>query len=163
MTSIENFYAGCAVSAPTGQKECIEQGCRQMRDANFGKFTSILFVLVMWLPITSVAAERGELTDKYIFELMDMDRNQEIDRAEFITQKMLVFFVRDINRDLELSASEMPVISSDVFKSIDADGDGSVSAFEFNQAKVGVFENLDENADGIITFEELIEFRKKTK
>ena len=134
-----------------------------MPEVAFRKFLSIIFALVMWLPITSVAAESGAPTDKYIFQLMDMDGNQVIDRAEFITQKMMVFYVRDINRDLKLSASELPVFASDVFKSADADGDGSVSAFEFNQAEVGMFENLDENADALITFNEFIEFRKKTR
>ncbi len=134
-----------------------------MPEVAFRKFISIIFALVMWLPITSVAAESGAPTDKYIFQLMDMDGNQVIDRAEFITQKMMVFYVRDVNRDLKLSASELPVFASDVFKSADADGDGSVSAFEFNQAKVGMFENLDENADALITFNEFIEFRKKTR
>ena len=92
-----------------------------------------------------------------------MDGNQKIDRSKFATQKMMVFFLRDINRDLKLSTVELPVVSAGVFKNLDADGDGSVSAIEFNQAKVGMFENLDENADGIITFPELVEFRKKTK
>lgn len=134
-----------------------------MPEVAFRKFLSIIFALVMWLPITSVAAESGAPTDKYIFQLMDMDGNQVIDRAEFITQKMMVFYVRDINRDLKLSASELPVFATDVFKSADADGDGSISAFEFNQAEVGMFENLDENADALITFDEFIEFRKKTR
>lgn len=134
-----------------------------MPEVAFRKFLSIIFALVMWIPITSVAAESGAPTDKYIFQLMDMDGNQVIDRAEFITQKMMVFYVRDINRDLKLSASELPVFATDVFKSADADGDGSVSAFEFNQAEVGMFENLDENADALITFSEFIEFRKKTR
>lgn len=134
-----------------------------MPEVAFRKFLSIIFALVMWVPITSVAAESGAPTDKYIFQLMDMDGNQVIDRAEFITQKMMVFYVRDINRDLKLSASELPVFATDVFKSADADGDGSVSAFEFNQAEVGMFENLDENADALITFDEFIEFRKKTR
>jgi Ca2+-binding EF-hand superfamily protein len=134
-----------------------------MPEVAFRKFPSIIFALVMWLPIASVAAESGAPTDKYIFQLMDMDGNQVIDRTEFITQKMMVFYVRDINRDLKLSASELPVFATDVFKSADADGDGSVSAFEFNQAEVGMFENLDENADALITFNEFIEFRKKTR
>lgn len=133
-----------------------------MPEVAFKKFLSIIFLLAVFIPITSIAAERGEPSDDYIFQLMDMDGNQEIDRGEFLTQKMMVFFIRDINRDLKLSMSELPVVADSVFKNIDADSDGSVSAIEFNQAKVGMFENLDGNADGIISFPELVEFRKKT-
>lgn len=134
-----------------------------MPEVAFKTFVSIIFSLAVWLPAASIAAETGEPTDEYIFQLMDMDGNQEIDRSEFATQKMMVFFIRDINRDLKLTTTELPVVAASVFKSLDVDGDGSVSAIEFNQAKVGMFENLDGNADGIITFTELVEFRKKTK
>ena len=126
------------------------------------KVISIIFVLVVFIPIASIAAEKGEPTDEYIFQLMDLDGDQKIDRSEFATQKMMVFFVRDINRDLKLTATELPVVADSIFKNIDADSDGTVSALEFNQAKVGMFENLDGNADGIINFTELVEFRKKT-
>lgn len=134
-----------------------------MPEAAFNKFLSIIFVVVMLLPVASMAAETGGATDNYIFKLMDMDGNQEIDRSEFATQKMMVFYVRDINRDLKLSASELPALADSLFKKFDTDGDGSVAAIEFNQAKVGMFENLDGNADGIITFVEFEDFNNKTK
>ncbi len=133
-----------------------------MPEAVYKKILSIIFVSAILLPVAAIAAETGKPNDNYIFQLMDMDGNQEIDRSEFATQKMMVFYVRDTNRDLKLSASELPALADSLFKKFDTDGDGSVAALEFNQAKVGMFENLDGNADGIITFAEFVEFGNKT-
>ena len=134
-----------------------------MPDTAVKRFMLAICLLTIGGPLTSMAAERGEITDEYIFQLMDMNGNQEIDRAEFLTQKMAVFSLRDIDRDLELNGSELGIFSDEVIAGIDTDRDGNVSPFEFNQAKVGMFESLDLNANGVITLEELLDFRARTK
>jgi len=122
---------------------------------------SIFAAISMWLPFSAISAEKLELTDKYIFEFLDINDDQKISRPEYSAQRMMVFFLRDANRNGKLEIPELPIVSAKVFKSVDTDGDFKISGYEFNQAKVGMFDNLDVNSDGSIDFKEFLVLRKK--
>jgi Ca2+-binding EF-hand superfamily protein len=112
------------------------------------------------MPLAGFAQEAGRTSDEYIFNLLDMDRNGEVDRPEFVTQKMLVFSVLDANQDLKLTPSEIPAFSAEDFARMDADSNGELSPFEFNQAaNEEMFVLFDRNRDGVITLDEMRAFR----
>jgi len=105
-------------------------------------------------PGTLVAQSR-EITPAGLFGMMDQNKDQRVDRAEFRFQKMEVYFLRDTNRDDKLSREELPSVSDTAFRAADANRDGTLSGYEFNQAGFAKFEALDHNKDGFITLDEV--------
>ena len=59
--------------------------------------------------------------------------------------------------------NEIPVLKQTAFVDADSNGDGKLSAYEFIQADFAKFDNFDKNQDGVITFDELLSFRKRMK
>ncbi len=87
-----------------------------------------------------------------LFSALDADGNGLIDRAEWKTRKMAIFYMRDVNGDVQLSRDEFPGLAADIFTKADLNGDGMLSGYEFNQAPFAQFEAAArgaEAADGI--------------
>ena len=94
-------------------------------------------------------------TAAYYFGFLDRDGDGRIDRAEFLLQKMEVFFQLDKDRDTMLTGAEVPALESQHFRQNDSDGDGRLSSYEFSQSSFAKFELYDLNRDLMITLEEL--------
>lgn len=102
-----------------------------------------------------------KLTVKEIFDIMDSDKNGEIDPAEWRQQSMTIFFVRDANEDTVIERDEAPGLSQEAFDEIDLDGNGVISGYEFNQSKLNSFEAADANKDGVVTIDEFTIFLRQ--
>ena len=89
------------------------------------------------------------------FAMMDDNKDQRVDRAEFRFQKMQIYFLRDANQDDRLSKEELPSVSKTAFSAADLNRDGTLSGYEFNQAGFVKFEALDHNKDGYISLDEV--------
>ncbi len=100
---------------------------------------------------------------KQSFAIADADGDGKVTQAEYRLRIMFVFDSKDVDRNRALSENEIPILNRSVFVAADTDGNGKLSAFEFNQADFAKFENFDENQDGVITFDELLSFRKRMK
>ena len=82
-----------------------------------------------------------------LFSVLDADGNGRIDRAEWKTRKMAIFYMRDVNGDIQLSREEVPGLAADVFAAADLNGDGMLSGYEFNQAPFTQFEDAAKGAE----------------
>lgn len=95
-------------------------------------------------PLTLVAQykqSQGKPTSPAeLFAALDADGNGRVDRAEWKTRKMAIFYIRDVNGDIQLSRQEMPGLAADVFAKADLNNDGMLSGYEFNQAPFTQFE-----------------------
>ena len=103
----------------------------------------------------TVIVQNLERTPAGLFGMMDQNKDQRVDRAEFSFKKMEVYFLRDTNRDDKLSKQELPSVSETAFRAADANRDGTLSGYEFYQAGFAKFEALDHNKDGYITLDEV--------
>ncbi len=100
---------------------------------------------------------------KQSFAIADEDGDGKVTRAEFRLRKVDVFDRKDVDRNNTLSRNEIPVLKQSVFDAADSNSDGKLSAYEFIQADFVKFDPFDENGDGVITFDELLSFRKRMK
>ncbi len=116
------------------------------------------------LSMIDVIALKPKADDpKQSFAIADVDGDGRVTQAEYRFRKMAVFDKKDVDRDQTLSRNEIPVLKQSAFDAADSNGDGKLSAFEFIQADFAKFDNFDENRDGVITFDELLSFRKRMK
>lgn len=86
-------------------------------------------------------------TPEEAFAVLDEDGNGQIDRAEWQTRKMAVFYARDADRNLELSRRELPGLAPDAFSKADLDRNGTISGYEFNQAPFSRFDDANTDDD----------------
>ncbi len=93
------------------------------------------------------APDGGAKTAEGVFAVLDEDGNRRIDRAEWQTRKMAIFYLRDADQNLELSRGEVPGLAQDPFAKADLDRSGSLSGYEFNQAPFSRFEEADADDD----------------
>ena len=100
----------------------------------------------------------GTASVEQLFSTLDSDGNGEIDRAEWQTRKMAIFYMRDRNNDIALSRGELPGLDGTRFAEADLNGDGALSGYEFNQAAFAQFEKADRDGDGAISADEFRSF-----
>lgn len=89
-----------------------------------------------------------------LFATFDSDGDGRIDRAEWQTRKMAIFYIRDRNNDIALTRDELPGLDPELFADADRDGDGALSGLEFNQAAFTQFDKADRDNDGFVTRDE---------
>lgn len=111
------------------------------------------------VPSMTIIPEYGKAAAKatsseQLFSTSDSDGNGQIDRAEWQTRKMAIFYIRDRNNDIALSRDEIPGLDSTRFAEADLNGDGALSGLEFNQAAFSQFDKADRNADGVVSRDE---------
>lgn len=82
------------------------------------------------------------------FTVLDDDGSGQVDRAEWQTRKMAIFYVRDVDNNLQLSRGELPKLGPDRFSEADLNKDGALSGYEFNQAAFSQFERADGDGNG---------------
>ena len=97
---------------------------------------------------TKSAREKGP-----IFELLDENGDQRVDRAEFRVGIVGAFEMLDANLDNALSRAELPSVMSSEFDKADHNNDGRLSAFEFVDSDFAKFTRYDLNKDGFVTYE----------
>ena len=100
---------------------------------------------------------------KQSFAIADENGDGRVTRAEYQLRKIAVFDRMDVDRDKTLSRNEIPVLKQSAFDDADSNGDGKLSAYEFIQADFAKFDLFDEDGNGVITFDELLSFRKRMK
>ena len=100
---------------------------------------------------------------KQSFAIADKDGDGRVTRAEYRLRKVDVFDRKDVDRDKTLSKNEIPILKQSVFNDADSNGDGKLSGYEFIQADFAKFDLFDEDGNGVITFDELLSFRKRMK
>jgi hypothetical protein len=85
------------------------------------------------------------------------DRNKDgvVDRHEFTTRQVDVFYFQDANKDGGLVASELPKNSGIDMKAADRNGDGKLQVSEFLEARDDQFEAADADHDGALSLAEL--------
>ena len=105
--------------------------------------------------IDLMGSQTGQRNPEGLFRLMDENKDQRVDRAEFRFRIMEVFQIRDTNRDDKLSKEELPAINAAAFGVADENRDGKLSGYEFNQARFARFNALDGNKDGFISLDEV--------
>ena len=116
------------------------------------------------LSLLDIIALKPKADDpKQSFAIADEDGDGKVTRAEFRLRKLDVFDRKDVDRNKTLSRNEIPVLKQSVFDAADSNSDGKLSAYEFIQADFVKFDPFDENRDGVITFDELLSFRKRMK
>ena len=116
------------------------------------------------LSMIDVIALKPKADDpKQSFAIADEDGDGRVTQAEYRLRKLFVFDKKDVDRNKTLSMNEIPVLKQSAFDDADSNGDGKLSAYEFIQADFAKFDLFDENRDGVITFDELLSFRKRMK
>ena len=135
--------------------------------------TIITLACISGLASGAVAAEPATAADlvqgkkqardiRPIFDLFDENKDQRVDQIEFRVWIVVAFEKLDNNNDNYLSPSELPSIGNYDFSNADSNGDGRLSAFEFIDSSFMKFARFDTNIDGYITFEEILERRRKS-
>ena len=109
----------------------------------------VLAGLVAMAPQVYAAADN---TNR-LFQTLDMNGDNHIDRDEFNIQAMEVFYNTDKNKDGFLSRDEM-LLSDVAFKALDRERKGKVSGLTFIDSELMDFDRIDSNNDGRITFDE---------
>ena len=116
------------------------------------------------LSMIDVIALKPKADDpKQSFAIADEDGDGRVTQAEYRLRKLFVFDLKDVDRDKTLSMNEIPVLKQSAFDDADSNGDGKLSAYEFIQADFAKFDLFDEDGNGVITFDELLSFRKRMK
>lgn len=116
------------------------------------------------LSMIDVIALKPKADDpKQSFAIADVDGDGRVTRAEYRIRKVDVFDKKDVDRDKTLSRSEIPILKQSAFDDADLNRDGKLSAYEFIQADFAKFDFFDEDGNGVITFDELLSFRKRMK
>ncbi len=93
-----------------------------------------------------------------LFNLLDDNKDGEIDSGEWRSQKMFVFYARDADQNYELTREEIPGIADSVFEAADTNGDGVMSGFEFNQAEFTQFQTVDPDVNRSVNYDEFLLF-----
>ncbi len=88
-----------------------------------------------------------------IFDLLDENGDQRVDRAEFRVGIIDAFEMLDTNLDNALSRAELPSVMSSAFDRADHNDDGRLSAFEFIDSAFMKFSRFDLNKDGFVTYQ----------
>lgn len=94
--------------------------------------------------------DRAKTADA-LFAVLDADGNGRIDRPEWQTHKMAIFYRRDVNNDIQLSRGELPGLAQDRFSEADFNMNGVLSGYEFNQAAFSQFDKADTDGDGSLS------------
>ena len=96
-----------------------------------------------------------------VFDQFDENGDKRVDRIEFRVWIVAAFEKLDTNGTNVLDPEELPTVSSFDFEQADNNGDGKLSAFEFTDSAFMKFDRFDLNKDGYITFEEVLELRRR--
>jgi Ca2+-binding EF-hand superfamily protein len=88
----------------------------------------------------------------------DANGDGGVDRAEFHSRMVEVFFFADADRDGFMTWPELEaaVAFPDDFRGADADKDGRISLYEFVRVRFADFDTVDSNHDGLLSVEEVV-------
>ncbi len=95
-----------------------------------------------------------------VFDRIDENKDQRIDRIEFRVWIVIAFDTLDANKDNGLGRAEVPSVMPSEFDQADQNNDDQLSPFEFIDSKFMKFARFDLNKDGFITYEEVVRRRK---
>ena len=137
-----------------------------MIDRNTIRSVMIIFMLccVIGFASGSASADPGSPADLIgdskiardkgaIFNLLDENGDQRVDRAELRVGIIDAFDMLDTNLDNALSRAELPSVMSSEFDRADQNYDGRLSTFEFIDSDFMEFSRFDLNKDGFVTYQ----------
>ena len=87
----------------------------------------------------------------------DANGDGGVDRAEFHSRMVEVFFFGDSDRDGFMTWAELEkaVAFPDDFRDADSDADGRISLYEFVRVRFADFDTVDSDRDGLLSVEEV--------
>ena len=94
-----------------------------------------------------------------VFDQIDENKDQRIDRIEFRVWIVGAFDTLDANKDDGLGRAEIPSVMPSEFDQADHNNDDRLSPFEFVDSKFMKFARFDLNKDGFVTREEVVRRR----
>jgi Ca2+-binding EF-hand superfamily protein len=88
----------------------------------------------------------------------DANGDGGVDRAEFHSRIVEVFFFADSDRNGFMTRAELEksVAFPDDFRDADSDGDGRISLYEFVRVRFADFDTVDSNRDGLLSVDEVV-------
>jgi len=120
---------------------------------------SVLVVAGIVLAVVPVLADDAARKDdpRAAFAESDLNRDRVIDRGEFQTRMVEVFYAADVNKDGFLDPTELKRLAfPEDFTDDDKDRDGRVSMHEFLRVRFHDFDLADTNHDGELSLEEVV-------
>ena len=106
---------------------------------------------------TTAAASGEEILEETLEEAFahsDSNDDRFVDRREYYSRLVDVFFFADRDRSSTLEAGEYDATTLGTFEEADSDGDGKVTLVEFMNLGFDYFEAADEDGDGRLSWEE---------
>jgi hypothetical protein len=103
---------------------------------------------------TTPAAKPPAADTASAFDLTDRNHNSSVDREEFMSRQVDVFYFEDANKDGFLVVTEIDDVDPARFKAADVDHDGKLSLQEYLNARSKDFDTADQNHDGGLTSSE---------
>jgi Ca2+-binding EF-hand superfamily protein len=120
---------------------------------------SVLVVAGIVLAVVPVLADDAARKDdpRAAFAESDLNRDGLIDRGEFQTRMVEVFYAADVNKDGFLDPTELKRLAfPEDFTDDDKDHDGRVTMREFLRVRIRDFDAADTNDDGELSLEEVV-------
>jgi hypothetical protein len=117
---------------------------------------SALVIVLAVVPVRADdAAKKSD--PRAAFAESDLNRDGYIDRGEFQTRMVEVFYAADVNKDGFLDPTELKRLAfPEDFTDDDKDRDGRVSMHEFLRVRVHDFDLADTDHDGELSVEEVV-------
>ena len=121
---------------------------------------SIVLLFAGTLSLFALAARAEESVNRYdpkaAFAETDTNKDGVIDRGEFNTRIVEVFYFADVDKNGFLSPEEQKRLAfPEDFKEDDKDADGRISLREFLRVRFKDFDAADTDHDGVLSLEEV--------
>lgn len=125
------------------------------------RFATSMAVFVLLALASSAAAEEGKAQPydpRRAHAEADANDDGGVDRAEFHSRMVEIFFFADSDRDGFMTWPELEkaVAFPEDFRGADADGDERISLYEFVRVRFADFDTVDANRDGLLSVEEVV-------
>jgi Ca2+-binding EF-hand superfamily protein len=120
--------------------------------------TSILTSALLAVGAAPAGADSAEDSARAAFAETDRNGDGQVDRDEFYSRMVEMFYRADANKDGVLVPSELQTIDEDrVFEPADRNGDGKLTLNEYIDQRFESFDEADVNSDGVLSVQEVID------
>jgi Ca2+-binding EF-hand superfamily protein len=123
------------------------------------RYASLLMIIVL-LSVSVVSAQnRPQVTRKQVMETADRNKDNRIDRVEFLNRMKEAFFFIDVDKDGYVTIIEyqqsIQGANPRQITAADRNKDGKISMDELLKIVSGDFDAADRNDDGVLGEEEI--------